>query len=305
MRKTAIVFNIQHYSLHDGPGIRTVVFFKGCPMRCRWCCNPESQKFNPEISYLENRCIGKKKCGYCEEICPADAIRFEKDKAQIDFQRCRACQDCAQACPAGAMKTEGKIYTIEELINIVEKDQIFYGRSGGGLTVSGGEVLTQPEPLLALLREAKIRYIHTAMETCGQGSYETLSKAAKYLDKLFYDIKMMDPEKHRMYTGCGNEQILRNFKKLCEEYPHLPKTVRTPVIPGVNDTEKEILEIYDFVKELPGVRYELLPYHSFGKGKYHALGRVYEMGDISLTEEQKNQIDTWNHLFRESYKVFL
>ncbi len=299
MKETATVFNIQHYSLHDGPGIRTVVFFKGCPMRCLWCCNPESQRFDPEISYVENRCIGKTNCGYCGGSCPAGAIRFREDKAQIDFQKCTACRACADLCPSGAIKKEGKVYEIKELIDIVEKDQIFYGRGGGGLTVSGGEALGQPKALTALLKEAKKHYIHTAMETCGQGAYETLSEAAKYLDTLFYDIKMMDEKKHQIYTGYDNRRILDNFRKLCEEYPKLPKTVRTPVIPEVNDSKEEIWEIYQFVKELPGVKYELLPYHSFGKGKYHALGKTYEMGDAALTEEQKKQIDAWNQDFQK------
>lgn len=323
-KDAAVIFNIQHYSLHDGPGIRTAVFFKGCPMRCRWCCNPESQSFDPEISYIEGRCIGKAACGWCAAACPSGAVYFESDKvlpdekrsaavlnekvntgranteyakqekARINFKKCTGCQKCVKACPAEAIRAEGQTMEIAQILDIVERDQVFYARGKGGLTVSGGEVLAQPHALAALLFGAKKRYIHTAMETCGQGSYDTLAEAAQYLDALYYDIKMMNCDKHQLYTGFPNEQILSNLKKLCMEYPDLPKTIRTPVIPGVNDTEEEIHKIYAFVKELPGAGYELLPYHSFGQGKYHALGRIYEMGNRSLTGRQKNWIEQWN-----------
>lgn len=293
------IFNIQHYSLHDGPGIRTIVFLKGCPMRCRWCCNPESQNYAPEISYLENRCIGKEECGFCENACPRRAITFEENgKPLIDREKCAGCiKDaacteekkasaqfipCAQACPARAMKQEGRIYSVKELVDIVERDSVFYGHGQGGLTVSGGEPLTHPRFLAELLKEAKKRRIHTAIETCGYAAYESLAAAAPYLDMIHYDIKSMDCGKHREYTGCSNERILENFRRLCRDFPQIPKKVRTPVIPGFNDTARDIREIRDFVKDKPGVTYELLPYHSFGKGKYKTLGRPYGMGDARL-----------------------
>ncbi|QIB68027.1 glycyl-radical enzyme activating protein [Aminipila butyrica] len=285
------VFNIQHYSLHDGPGIRTVVFLKGCPLRCRWCCNPESQKYNREISYVDSKCIGLKDCGLCKNICEEGAISF-KEKAVIDRVKCKDCLKCAAVCPSKAIRTEGEAYSVLQIIDLIERHAAFYSHGDGGLTVSGGEPLTQPDFLIPLLKEAKRRRINTAMETCGYGEYETLFEAAKYLDTVLFDIKSMNTEKHKEYTGYGNEKILENFQRLCNDYPTLNKIVRTPVIPGFNDSEEDMEAILRFIENKPSVSYEPLKYHSFGRGKYKALGRVYPMGDSkledSLFEELKN-----------------
>ena len=184
----ANVFNIQHYSLHDGPGIRTVIFFKGCPLRCRWCCNPESQKFRPEISFQAEKCLGADTCGYCRNVCTESAIDTVESCISVNFARCTGCQKCSKVCPARALKAEGTWYGTEELLDIAEKDQIFYHRNNGGITVSGGEVLGQPEALLALLKGAEKRHIHIGIETCGQGNYEVLYEAMQYLDFLYYDM---------------------------------------------------------------------------------------------------------------------
>lgn len=276
----AYIFNIQHYSLHDGPGIRTIVFLKGCPMRCRWCCNPESQRYVPEISYVENKCIGKKECGLCAEVCRYGAITFQRGgKAFIDRTRCVDCLACAGQCPSRAIKEEGKSYTVEEVMKVIERDAAFYSRGDGGLTVSGGEPLAHPQFLTGLLQAAKKQRIHTAIETCGYADYEALAEAAKYLDMILYDIKSMDEQKHVEYTGCSNDKIIRNFQRLCRDYPELPKKVRTPVIPGFNDDPKQLADIRSFLADKPNVTHELLPYHTFGNGKYKALGRTYEMED--------------------------
>lgn len=283
MEKETFIFNIQHYSLHDGPGIRTIVFVKGCPMRCEWCCNPESQKYHPEISYVESKCIGCKECGFCKAVCPNQAITFlAEEKAAVNWELCTECLKCANICPAKALKVEGKKYSVSEVLDIVEKDAVFYGHGNGGLTVSGGEPLTHKEFLVKLLRQAKKRRIHTAIETCGNADYSVLYEAAKYLDMLLYDIKSMDDEKHVRYTGCSNKRILENFSRICDDFPNLPKKVRTPVIPGFNDRVEDIRNILNFIKNKPNVFYEPLPYHSFGKGKYKTLGKEYKLGDIRL-----------------------
>lgn len=291
----AYVFNIQPYSLHDGPGIRTIVFLKGCPMACRWCCNPESQQAEPEISYVASECIGKAECGYCQRVCPAQAITFHAgegggERAAIDFNACTQCQACAKACPAQAITVKGKAYGVSELLDIVEKEAVFYRHGQGGLTVSGGEPLVHQPFLTALLKGAKERHISTAIETCGNAPYQNLRDAAPYLDTILFDIKSMNSAKHQAYTGFGNEQILENFRRLCAAFPDLPKRVRTPVIPGFNDTPEDIELILDFLRQKPNVTYEALPYHTFGKGKYAALGRTYPMGDVALSQEMKDYI---------------
>lgn len=291
MERNAYIFNIQRYSLHDGPGIRTTVFLKGCPMRCIWCCNPESMKSEPEISYVSNKCIGFAACGFCVRSCPAGAITCSNEnKAVIDRSKCQSCLKCADVCPSKAIRAEGSMYSVEEILGIVERDSIFYG-NGGGLTVSGGEPLMHKRFLVELLKEAKRRRIHTAIETCGFADYEALSEAAGYLDLILFDIKSMDNGKHFEYTGCGVERILENFSRLCEDFPNLPKIVRTPVIPGFNDTVDDIRPILAFLKDKPNVTYQPLPYHRFGEGKYKALGREYKMGRQKLAPDIMKKIE--------------
>lgn len=289
--KETYVFNIQRYSLHDGAGIRTIVFLKGCPMRCRWCCNPESQKFTPEISYLENKCIGSPECDLCKNVCPQNAIMI-KDKAVINKTLCTDCLLCTAVCPSKAIKPEGKAYSVKEIIDIVEKDSIFYSHGKGGLTVSGGEPLAHGNFLISLLKESKLRRISTAIETCGHGDYKILKSAASFLDEILFDIKSMNEQKHREYTGCSNKIILENFTRLCKDFPDLPKKVRTPIIPGFNDTKNDICDILKFLEDKPNTAYEPLKYHTFGKGKYKTLGRPYPMGTKTLKASAFDEILT-------------
>ena len=281
---TGIVFNIQKYSVHDGPGIRTIVFTKGCPLSCRWCSNPESQLLKPQMAFNATRCIGTDKCHYCMPACPYQAITTEGNSLNIDCTHCNECETlaCSKACPAGSIITYGQTRTVEDVLNAVAQDAIFYTRSGGGMTISGGEPLFQKEFAIALLREARRRRIKTAIETCGCYEWERLEEAAPYLNYVLYDVKHTDTEKHKWATGVGNELILSNLKKLLETFPELPVQVRTPVIPGFNDDEETARSIGKLLKGYSNVTYEALPYHRLGTQKYAFLGREYPMGEVSL-----------------------
>jgi pyruvate formate lyase activating enzyme len=277
--KYGCIFNIQRYSLHDGPGIRTLVFLKGCPLRCQWCSNPESQHSQSELAYNVNKCIGFERCGRCQQSCRQGAIRQTDDnKIRLERKLCQGCFQCVEACSAKALSTFGTMMSVDEVLTVVEADGLFYARSGGGITLSGGEPLQQGKFAYELLFEAKRRRIKTAMETCGFSEWSEMSKVCTVLDHILFDIKCMDSLKHEKFTGVKNEVILDNFKQLCKQFPALPKLVRTPLIPGFNDKEEDILEIARFIKGKPNVRYELLPYHHFGKSKYEYLGREYPMG---------------------------
>jgi pyruvate formate lyase activating enzyme len=286
-RKTeGIVFNIQKYSLHDGSGIRTLVFLKGCPLRCRCCSNPESQSPQPELVYNSSKCLTLAKCTMCLEVCePAALVAVDGALVHVDRDRCDGCLECAHTCPAGALNVYGEVRTVDEVLTAVEEDGVFYSRSGGGMTLSGGEPMFQPEFAVALLREARFRRINTAMETCGHCHWEALEEACRNLDSLLFDIKSLDPDKHRAFTGVSNERILANFARIGESFPELPVVVRTPVIPGFNDKEQDIAAIVEFLEERPAVSYELLPYHRMGTPKYAYLGREYPLGDAVLDDE--------------------
>lgn len=270
MSEKGIIFNIQPYSLHDGPGIRTVVFLKGCPMRCGWCANPESQNVYPEVWFDREKCIKDKGCSYCAGLI--DISRFEP----ADFNRNAKgrTEGFESISPCGALGVYGKEMTVGEIIDRVEAESVFYGDSGG-LTLSGGEPFMQGEFALELLREAKRRYIHTAAETCGLCSTDILHRAAQMLDCIMFDVKLLNEERHLKYTGCSNRQILENLEMLFAEFPKLHKRIRTPVIPSVNDNEEDIRAIVGFLSGKVNYSYELLPYHRFGAGKYRLLGREY------------------------------
>jgi pyruvate formate lyase activating enzyme len=291
MKKSGIVFNIQKYSVHDGPGIRTVVFLKGCPLRCRWCSNPESQKPQPQLVYNPKKCLTLEHCVRCLEVCTAGAIKSgEGNRIQLDRETCTECLLCTKACPSLALNVYGETMTVSQVIDKVEEDTSFYSRSGGGLTISGGEPMHQAEFAVSLLKEAKRRRIHTAMETCGFCQWEDLQEACGLLDTLLYDVKSMDPEKHRVFTGISNELILENLHRVREVYPQLSILVRTPVVPGFNDDLEDIRRIIAHIQGMPNTCFEALDYHRMGRPKYEYLGLEFPMGDQKLDEEKIKRI---------------
>lgn len=287
---TGWVFNIQRYSLHDGAGIRTVVFLKGCPLRCTWCSNPESQQGKPEMAIDSRKCLGQTQCGLCENQCASAAIGFRTSgEVAIDLTRCTQCLHCVSPCPTNALHRFGEQMSVGQVLDRVEAEAVFYQRSGGGLTVSGGEPLMQGEFTLSLLREAKRRSIDTLLETCGDGTWSALRQIAGYTDGIYFDVKSLNDASHRRFTQRGNRQILSNLLHLRNEFPALPIHVRTPLIPGFNSTREDINAIIDFILPLK-VSYEILPYHRLGRDKYRLLGREYPLTDAMLPEGYSEEI---------------
>ena len=267
------VFNIQRYSIDDGPGIRTTVFLKGCPLACVWCSNPESQNHEPELMHRESVC---KRCYRCVAACPLGAITVGPDGVVIDRDLCDACGECVNACPHGAMQITGRHMSADEVFDILKRDADFYRDSGGGVTLSGGEVLLQADFARAILERAKEAGFHTYVDTSGQGSTEGLKRLIPYVDLFYFDIKHLDPRVHRAETGITNESILRNFAVVATS--GVPVAVRVPVVPGFNDTVDAIADIADLVAgKVPGGTVHLLPYHRYGQQKYAMLGLDYEL----------------------------
>jgi pyruvate formate lyase activating enzyme len=277
-----LIFNIQKFSLHDGPGIRTIVFLKGCPLACMWCSNPEGRVPSPELILTCDRCIGADECDRCVTVCLEHAISKGDDgELRIDRRDCDGCGDCAYVCPSRALEASGQWMGVGEVVRIIEEDDAFYARSGGGLTVSGGEPLAQGAFVRALLAAARNRGIDTAVETSGLCNWQTMRSVAPLADRIYFDIKCLDSEKHEQVTGVSNRKILQNFQRLRAEFPEVDVVVRTPIIPGVNDSEDDIRAIAEFVDEAGGASgYELLPYHGFGEPKYAKLGKHYPLSHL-------------------------
>ncbi len=287
---TGTVFDIKKFSIHDGPGIRTTVFFKGCPLRCVWCHNPEGQEMSAEIMFFQDRCSV---CGNCVSVCPNQAIVLKDAGCEItrvcpERKKCVACGACVKACPRGAREVAGRVVTSDELIREIMKDVVFYDSSGGGVTFSGGEPLLQPDFLLALLRECKEREIHTAVDTCGFVKWETLSSIIPYADLILYDLKCMDSDMHYELTGRGNEEILENLRRLSKANCNV--IVRFPLIPGINDNDENITCMGEFVLSLRHggrlPRVDILPYHKMGLDKYLRLGRAYSLPYVTQPKDE-------------------
>lgn len=271
-----IVFDIKRYAIHDGPGIRTLVFLKGCPMQCQWCANPESQTSRPEISHLKAECL---QCKTCVHICPEKAVTIDSDTHLIDRNACTLCRACAEACPTDAMEVVGTAYAAGELFDRVIKDAHFWAKSSGGLTLSGGEPLFQPEFVKAFLKQCKKNYIHTAVETCLYTPINLLKAIQPLVDYFLCDLKIMDPSRHRNFTGVTNQQILENAAYLLRSDQAL--RIRMPLIPGINDDTTNLDALGRFIQShRPGAELELLPYHRLGKDKYHRLNRPYALDHL-------------------------
>jgi len=277
-----IIFNIQRYSIHDGPGIRTTVFLKGCPLNCWWCQNPESQLSGQEMLFWGVRCIG---CGACSTICPSNAIQIKNGIPVTEKEKCILCGKCTEKCPALAREMIGKKLTTEEVTKEIEKDLVFYEESGGGVTFSGGEPLGQSEFLEGLLNGCREKKIHTAVDISGYISWRILKKIIPKVDLFLYDLKIMDSERHKKYTGVFNEIILENLKKLSSVHNNI--FIRFPIIPGINDDSQNIKETGEFLSSLKIAQVNILPYHYIGIDKYRRLGRNYKLVTTQPPSEEK------------------
>jgi pyruvate formate lyase activating enzyme len=267
--ESGILFDVKRFALHDGPGIRTTAFLKGCRLSCSWCHNPESRNSKPELMFWEERCVG---CGTCVSACAVRAISMCDALAETDRRACTACGECVAACPADARAIAGETWTVDRLLEEVEKDLLFYDESGGGVTLSGGEPLVQASFAASLVAECRDRKIHTAVDTCGDADWEDLERVARATDLFLYDVKHVNDGRHRRLTGVSNDRILENLRRLDGEGCAL--WIRYPVIPDLNDADEDVTALGEFVAHLEAVEaIHLLPFHRGGERKLERLGR--------------------------------
>jgi len=294
IEREAFIFNVQKYNMYDGPGVRTIVFFKGCPLRCKWCSNPESVKSIYQVLYKRDACVN---CGACVSVCPAGIHTINHGVHEVIRNNdCTGCRKCKDICPQAALEIAGEKKSLSELLHIVREDAMFYEMSGGGVTLGGGECTMQPEAARDLLKVCKQEGINTAIETCGYAGTEKLLELAEYVDLFLFDIKHMDPKRHNELTGVSNDLILHNLTELLKHRHHV--TIRMPMLKGINDSREEIDRVIEFLtpyKDYPGFKgIDLLPYHKLGVNKYNQLDQVYPIeGDPSLSEAGIDEIEGW------------
>ncbi len=290
------ITNIQKFSVHDGDGIRTSVFFKGCPLNCEWCHNPETQRYAREIQYDPGRCTG---CGACVKKCPVQALAMIDGKPVIDREACTLCGRCENVCPAGIREVVGREYSVKELVKELMKDQVFYEDSGGGVTFSGGEAMTMDlDYLLAVAKELRRQDVSLTIDTCGYVPYEKFQALLPYVDTFLYDVKVMDQELHRRYMGVDNVLILENLIRLARDGARI--YIRIPVIREVNGNEKNMKETIEFLKkhDIHPPQINLLPYHDTGSGKYPKLDMEYKGTDLHAPD--RAEMEEFVRLFQEA-----
>lgn len=306
------VINIQHYCYHDGPGVRTTVFLKGCSFSCKWCGNPESICPSTELAYDKKDCLGKEKCGICLKAPFPQGIFSADDeddgRIKVNWEKARNWDGKEiDLCPTKALFKYGKEMSVKEIIEEVDKDISFYTGSKGGITISGGEPLLQPDFTAALLEMAHNHGYTTAIESAFNVPWSYAEKVLPHVDTVLHDIKHTDGEIHRSWTGADNKRSLRNIKMAYNQYPNTDFIARTPLIPTVNDNEETIESILAFIlPHLNVIKYELMPYHRLGLGKYSVLGKEYEMPEVKLDEEKLNMLrDKIDNAFKERYTYFI
>jgi pyruvate formate lyase activating enzyme len=281
---TGTILKIERFAIHDGPGIRTVVFLKGCPLRCKWCSTPESQDASVEIGYFLDECT---RCARCAEVCPPKAISVSDDgNILTEKQVCNSCGQCVETCFAGARTRIGKRISVREVMCELEKDLVFYHNSDGGITLSGGEPTMQPEFCLGILKACREIGIHTAIETSGYADWDTLDPILRYSDLVYVDIKHMSSAEHEKLTEKRNELILENIQKIAAAHVNIPLIIRIPVVPGHNDSRENVVNTAEFSCRLNRVeRVELLPYHRFGISMYSVVMREYSLMNVEAPHE--------------------
>ena len=291
-----IITNIQKFSIHDGDGIRTSVFFKGCPLHCSWCHNPETQRYKRELQVDLEKCA---ECGTCASVCPNDAVRMVDGHPLIQRDLCRTCGKCVNYCPAGVREIIGNEYSVRALVKELLKDQMFYEQSGGGVTLSGGEVMSMDaDYVLAVAKALRREDVSLTIDTCGYAPYERFEQLLPYVDTFLYDVKLMDPEKHKEYTGVDNALILENLTKLAAAGARI--YIRIPTIRGVNATRENMQETIRFLKEhdIQPAQVNLLPYHDTGSGKYPKLDMEYKGTELQAPD--KEEMEALADLFRDA-----